>query len=111
PHIAKSFANQLRINALAKERRKYLNTLSRTRVKPSKKFYETYSEKQILDIIHELSVNHEVPLQYSYFGEGADIWNGFRSRPGSTFDPEIMTPAIVSYLDAILESYEKVNIV
>lgn len=110
-HIAKSFANQIRIDSLVKERRKYLNTLSKTQVRPAEKFYQTYNEKQIRDIIHELAINKELPLQYSYFGEGADIWNGFRSRPGGTFDPEIMTPAIVSYLDALLERYDKVNIV
>src|SRR5690606_36703334 len=58
-HIAKTLANQLKIYNLAKERRKYLNTLSRTYLKPSQEFYDTYSEDQIQDIIHSLTINRE----------------------------------------------------
>src|SRR5690606_26595609 len=78
-YLLKSEHNQLILQALVHERRKYINTRSLKTAKPLQKFYETYTEQQILDIIRSLSVHKELPLQYSYFGKGAEIWNKFRT--------------------------------
>src|SRR5688572_12695621 len=71
-YIAKSQQNQALIQAIVKKRRKYLNKRSHKLISPEKEFYEVYSVSQIYDIIHNLTIHKELPLQYSYFDKGAD---------------------------------------
>ena len=48
--------------------------------KPSPEFYSTFSKEEILNIIHALEVEREIPLKYSYKGRGAEIWDSFYLR-------------------------------
>jgi uncharacterized SAM-dependent methyltransferase len=45
--------------------------------KPNSEFYSIFSHQEILDIIHALEFNREIPLKYSYKGRGAKIWDDF----------------------------------
>lgn len=110
-YVLKSEHNQLILQTLVHERRKYVNTRSSKIASPTPDFYKTYSDQQIHDIIRSLNVIKELPLQYSYIGEGAMIWDQFRTRPNRNFDPEILIPANISYLNTILDEYDYVNIV
>lgn len=110
-YILKSEENQLVLQTLIHERRKYVNTRSAKSTTPSPDFYKIYSDQQIHDMIRSLNIARELPLQYSYLGRGAAIWNQFRTRPNRNFDPEILVPANLSYLDTILDEYDYINIV
>lgn len=110
-YVLKSEQNQLLLQTLVHERRKYVNTRSSKIASPTPTFYETYSDQQIHDIIRSLNVIKELPLQYSYLGEGAIVWDQFRARPNRNFDPEVLIPANISYLNTILNEYDYVNIV
>lgn len=110
-YIIKSRSNQNRLDDIVEERQKYLNNRSRKHLNPSQAFYESYNEQQIYDIIQNLDLHRELPLQYSYFGEGAKIWNDFRNRPKDKFDTTFLVESNSSYLDALLEKYDRVNIV
>lgn len=109
--IAKSELNQIKIRTLVQDRRKYLNKKSMGSTSPLPSFYETYSDSQIHDIIRNLSTNRELPLQYSYFNKGAELWNAFRSEKQRPFDAERLIQASMSYIEHAVERYEKVNIV
>ena len=45
--------------------------------KPSSEFYSSFSEEEVLGIIHALEFRREIPLKYSYKGRGAKIWDNF----------------------------------
>lgn len=47
---------------------------------PRAEFYSVFSENEILEIIHSLEVNQEMPLKYFYKGRGAKIWDNFYLR-------------------------------
>lgn len=49
----------------------------RRTAKPSSDFYSTFSEQEVLGIIHALETRREIPLKYSYKGRGAKTWNNF----------------------------------
>ncbi len=53
------------------------STPSSHTAKPSSEFYSTFSKEEILNIIHALEVEREIPLKYSYKGRGAKIWDSF----------------------------------
>lgn len=110
-YIIKSRLNQNKIDQIVSERQKYLNSRSRKQVTPKPQFYQIYSEQQIYDIIQSLQLYRELPLKYSYFGEGAKLWDEFRSYPGGTFDTKFLVESNQSYIDAVLQKFEKINIV
>ena len=45
--------------------------------KPSSEFYSSFSEEEVLGIIHAIEFTREIPLKYSYKGRGAKIWDNF----------------------------------
>ncbi len=47
---------------------------------PSSEFYSIFSQTEVLGIIQALEVRREIPLKYSYKGQGAKIWNNFYRR-------------------------------
>lgn len=111
-YIIKSRHNQSQLDKIVGERQKYLNNRSLKTLSPEQKFYELYSEQQIYDIIQTLNLHKELPLQYSYFlDEGAELWDTFRSRLGGRFDAVELVESSRSYLDRVLEKFDKVNIV
>lgn len=112
-HIVKSKTNQATIDEIVKKRRKYLNTRSRQSLTPSPAFYKLFDEHQIYDIIRNLSIHHELPLQYSYFGEGAKLWSdhfrgSLRDKP---VEPVQLLVANMSYISTVLQGYKNVNVV
>ncbi len=110
-YIIKSRFNQQRLESIVSERRKYLNQQSRKVLTPSPEFYQQYNETQIHDIIKSLNSYRELPLQYSYFGEGAKMWEVFRTQPERHMDPETLLKAVSSYITHAIEQYDAINIV
>lgn len=109
-YIVKSEKNQERLANIVQERRKYLNKRSHKHLQPTQSFYDTFTEGQIADIVRSLLSDRELPLQYTYFGEGARLWDKFR-RDSGVIDAEKLLEASASYLDWLLSEYDSVNIV
>lgn len=110
-YIIKSSLNQAQLDRIVSERQKYLNHRSRKYISPKQEFYEIYNDQQILDIIQNLTLYKELPLQYTYFSRGAEIWNNFRSRPEGRFDTNDLIEGSVSYLNTALKDFDKVNVI
>ncbi len=54
-----------------------ISTPIRRTAKPSSEFYSIFSEEEVLGIIDALEFTREIPLKYSYKGQGAEIWDTF----------------------------------
>ena len=86
-------------------------------VTPKAEFYETYSRRQILDIISNLSIHHEIPQQYNYFDGGAVDWDDWLSRLSRDESSNILKGTIellstnLRALDRHLEGFDRVNVV
>jgi SAM-dependent methyltransferase len=103
--VANTSKNTFLIEQLAKKGKKYKNKRSFKAISPNSSFYETYSHKQVLDIISNLSIHNEIPLQYSYVDGGAKYWNQYASRLASEETPNVLTKTI-ELLDASFNNIE-----
>jgi len=85
--------------------------------KPSNEFYKVFSEAEILGIIHALESRREIPLKYSYKGQGAKIWDSFYLKyivPTwyRTSNVEIdLLKSNFAYLNGDYQQCDKVNII
>src|SRR6266702_2637814 len=79
-YIANTPTNLVTIDALANKGKKYRNTLHHKVVTPKPEFYDLYTSRQILDIISNLNIHHEIPRQYNYMDGGADNWDSWLQR-------------------------------
>ncbi|WP_314410146.1 class I SAM-dependent methyltransferase [Streptomyces kroppenstedtii] len=110
-------ANHLVLAALAKKGKRHRNAAYYKVVQPNPEFYDIYSERQILDIITNLSVHGEIPLQYNYLQEGARNWESRMER----FESEGVTNSLMSTIELIqdnlvtidrfLKNKKKVNVI
>jgi len=116
-YIANTAHNLQIIERLASERKKYRNGLSARTITPKPLFYDLYNEAQRLDLVTNLDVYGEVPLQYSYFYGGAQLWDMYVSRLSKDTAPNVLTRTIdlidmnFAYIDYLTAGYERVNIV
>lgn len=116
-YVANLPSNMPIIERLVAENKKYRNSLSARTVKPSAEFYKVFAEHHIYDIVRNLEIRHEIPLQYNYFDGGAIEWDGYTSRLASEDVPNMLncTRGLLadsqSYFDARLAKYKHVNIV
>lgn len=116
-YIANSAKNHTTIEELVSRGRKYKNTRGHKVVRPTPRFYEIYSPKQIIDIITNLDVYRETPLQYTYFNSGAKRWDVYTRKLlaedasnalGNTIS---LLDTNLQYLDQLVEDYDAVNII
>jgi uncharacterized SAM-dependent methyltransferase len=116
-YIANTAKNVAVLGQLVEERKKYRNSRNARVTTPLPKFYELFTQTQLLDIISSLDIHHEIPFQYSYFDGGADVWNDYANRMVSDPAPNLLTRTIKllelngTYLDELFAPYEKVNLV
>jgi uncharacterized SAM-dependent methyltransferase len=116
-YIASSSKNSLMIEELALKGKKFKNTRGHKVVKPSPKFYELYSHKQIFDIISNIDVYREIPLQYCYFNGGAKHWDTYTKNlmKDGSHNPLTNTLELLDislpYLDKVLEKHTRVNVI
>lgn len=86
-------------------------------VRPSSEFYYSFSEEEVLGIIHGLEFSNEIPLKYSYKGGGAKIWDNFYlkyivPRWYRTSNVEIdLLRENFEWINNHLQSCEKLNVV
>lgn len=117
-YIRNTPKNNSRIEAMVRERKKFLNTRSLKVVSPTTDFYKLYTPEQITDIIANIRVHHEIPRQYSYIDEGASYWDSYATQlfnDKEAHNPSRSTEQLMllnrAYLDGLLDKYKKVNIV
>jgi len=116
-YIADTPENEVILRQLSDRGKKYRNVAYYKIISPKSEFYEIYSERQILDIITNLSVHAEIPLQYNYLHEGALNWEsrmkrfeaeGAHNSLMSTI--ELITDNLVM-IDRFLRGKSKVNVI
>lgn len=115
--IANTPQNTALISELAEKGKKYKNRRVSKVIYPKQSLYETFSTKQILDIISGVTIHHEIPLQYNYIHEGAEFWDKYANRLASDNVSNIITGTVtlidnnLEELDRLLASNKKVNII
>lgn len=116
-YVANSVSNNAILESLADHGKKYRNSRSSKSVEPNRSFYETYSPDQVVDIINSLEKNHELPWDYTYFGNSAEYWDEYlmelhAAKNGNNITNSIETLKLnYAYLDALIEKYDYVNVV
>ena len=114
-YIANNPANISVLVKLSENGKKYRNSLHHKDVTPKSSFYETYSRRQILDIIHGLDIHREIPLQYNYFNEGASSWDKRATR--QQHEPSTLSSTIellhnnLGSIDFLLKGRRRVNVI
>lgn len=79
-YIANTSKNVYFMEELTQRGKKYKNKRGFKQITPSAEFYKRYTPDQVLDIISNLEIYHEIPYQYSYFNGGAEHWDLYTQR-------------------------------
>lgn len=115
--IANTTKNLSIIEGLVSARKKFRPHHTFKVITPKPEFYKLYSEAQIYEIVSFLEIHHELPFQYSYFDGGATLWDKYIRRLAREETPNALsrTAALFEmnqgYIDSLLESYDRVNVV
>ncbi len=116
-YIANTPTNLVTIDALANKGKKYRNTLHHKVVTPKPEFYDLYTSRQILDIISNLNIHHEIPRQYNYMDGGADNWDSWLQRLEKEETSNILKGTIklmndnLTPLDQLIGNSNKINVI
>jgi len=116
-YIAKTPRNQLIMQALVQERRKFMNRRSLKVVSPRPEFFQLFGEPQVIDMIYNLEKFREIPRQYDYLGDGAVIWDEYMQRQSLDDVPNMLTQTIAlldtnrAYIDQVIAKFDRVNVV
>lgn len=116
-YIANVTKNTKTIESLVERGKKFKNTRGLQVVYPKEELYEVYSPEQILDIISNLTIHHEIPRQYNYLDGGAKYWDHYSKRLVLGDESNIITTTLEllttasKNIDEMLPPDKKVNIV
>ena len=115
-YIANNPNNITLLENLASEGKKYRNTRFNKTVNPLPEFYNTYSRRQALDIISNLTIHREIPNQYNYVDDGAYNWDSWVQRlskedkPNNLNNTRDLMRANLESIDKLIGSHTRVNI-
>lgn len=115
--IANTTKNSIIIEEQVRKGQKFKNRRGYKTITPTDQFYKTYNDKQILDIISNLTIHRESPLQYAYVDGGAQEWDEYANRLQSEKSSNIlnftldMLDETSDSIDRLIEGYEKVNVI
>jgi uncharacterized SAM-dependent methyltransferase len=115
--VENTSANTQKIKDLAAKGKKYKNTRGYKVISPSEKFYRLYSPKQIVDIMSNLDIYKESPLQYTYFNSGAERWDQYTQNLLKQNSANSLTNTLqlldnnLRYIDSLIQGYDSVNII
>lgn len=115
--IAETEKNRLVMSRIVAEGKKYINSRSRKVVEPVADFYKLYSQKEIFDIFSQITVYREVPLQYTYFDNGADTWDEYAHKLLKEDSPNLLTSTIEllelskDYITKLVRQHKRVNVI
>lgn len=116
-YIANISHNTELIEGLVERGKKYRNSRGFKVVSPTANFYKLYTQEQILDIISNLDIHGEIPLQYSYVNGGAQYWDLYTQKLSKEKSRNSLTNTIellnltTDYIFNLIEDYEKINII
>lgn len=115
-HILDTPENALILERLVEKARRYQSTQYKV-IRPTSKFYDIYSDSQILDIITNLKVYGEIPRQYNYLQDGAANWDNWLKRLANEESSNILKGTVeliqknMETLDWLLEGNKRVNVI
>lgn len=114
--IANTSKNTAIIEKLVERGKKYKNTRGFKIVTPTDEFYRLYNPRQIVDIMSNIDVHREIPVQYTYFDGGARNWDAYthsllkQSTPNFLLNTIDLLRVNQEYIDTLIGD-RKVNIV
>lgn len=103
--VAKTQENDLILEQLAKVGKRHRNTAYYKSISPKPDFFDIYNDRQILDIITNLSVHAEIPLQYNYMQDGARRWEDRMKR----FESEGEANSLMSTIELLQDNIVTIN--
>lgn len=115
--VAKTQENDVILEQLAKVGKRHRNAAYYKSVSPKPEFFDIYSDRQILDIITNLSMHSEIPLQYSYLQDGAKHWDDRMKRFELEGRANFLTSTIellhdnLATIDRLIQNKTKVNVI
>jgi len=115
--VANTTKNSALIDKLVEKGKKFKNSRSSRTVSPTKYFYESFSDSQILDIISQLTKYNEIPTQYTYVDGAAKYWDDYATRLYEEQVPNILTQTVnllqatANTIDHLIDTDRKVNVV
>lgn len=116
-YLSNTTRNQEVIGDLVKRGQKYKNSRGQKVIRPLPEFYTLYSPEQIFDILSNLDIRREIPVQYAYFRKGADYWDRYAQRLLSERTPNTLTATIallrsnMTHIDRLLTDSAQVNVI
>lgn len=116
-YIANTTQNLRIVEDIVEDRKKYTNSRGHKVITPSKYFYELFNSSEIADIMLNIDVRNQVPLQYTYFDGGANEWANYVQRmlqnpmPSSPRNTIELLQKARTYIDSIIEGRKYVNII
>lgn len=116
-YVANTSENTVILEEMAEKGKKYRNSLHQKIVQPLAEFYDIYSPRQILDIINNIDVHHEIPRQYNYLKDGASNWDNWLKRLSQDTSSNLLNSSIqlihsnMEAIDRLLDGYDRVNII
>lgn len=115
-YIANTSHNLELISELVERGKKFKNSRGRKVLRPKPDFYEHYTGNQIIDILSNIDVYNEIPLQYTYFNGGAEEWRAYAQRLMDEQAPNMLTSIFEllrrndDYIKALIGSRSHVNV-
>lgn len=102
---------------LANRGKKFRNKRGYKIITPKDDFYKLYSPKQIFDIIANIDIHKEIPLQYCYFNGGAKRWDHYvrsmsEQDTSNPFNDTVqLLDKAVEYIDDVSTNVRAINVV
>ena len=96
---------------------RYKPKAQNTVVKPNNDIYKTFTPNQLADLIYNLEANNFIPLKYSYFAEGADMYFNaveeelMNSESVSTLSKKETSDYLITVCDDLIKKGYKINVV
>ncbi len=79
-YIAQTEHNDNILQQLSHKGQKFKNKSVLRKISPQPEFYEIFNESQIVELLMNLEVYHEIPHKFSYFNGGAQYWDNYVKR-------------------------------
>jgi uncharacterized SAM-dependent methyltransferase len=114
--IANTTKNTVLIEQLVQKGKKYKNSRGAKTISPKKAFYQAFTTQQILDIVSDLTIHKEIPLQYGYAKGGAITLEHYEDRLFHEPTPNLLNTTLellqttADYLDKVVDA-PRVNVV
>lgn len=114
--ILDSEHNQNLIQSLKIKGKKHITQLNKIIVEANPKIYEIFNKQQLTEIISSLTSRSEIPYKFSYFDQGAILWDEYHrilSQKKDSFvnnDYQLLFENIDNTINRI-KNYKKVNFI